>query len=108
MGEFAAPFNDHLIKKRKIASHFVPFCDFTATWSSSLTFGVGSGVGNLLKGVQKGTQDGDGRPAQRRRDLVKMDEEEMVVCDRSMPARPLYPSFLIVNVQFLEVKFVSQ
>ena len=85
-------------------------CPFAISQPHShlLTFGVGSGVGNLLKGVQKGTQDGDGRPAQRRRDLVKMDEEEMVVCDRSMPARPLYPSFLIVNVQFSEVKFVSQ
>ena len=32
-----------------------------------LTFGVCCGVGDLLKRVQKGPQDGDGCPAQRRR-----------------------------------------
>ena len=31
-----------------------------------LTFGVGGGVGNLLKGVQKGSQDGDGGPGNKK------------------------------------------
>ena len=66
-----------------------------------LTFGVRCGVGNLLKCVQKGPQDGDRRPAQRRRKF----HDRFIHLLRHIQQKKSHPSICDVNSLECAVKF---